>query len=71
MSDLVKLGMARTDRKRWCYACNHVEKNVEWIYWKNNGIQSACLRVIINIDSDSEDTKAGGLRDSDVDNGAN
>ena len=68
---LVKLGMARIDKKkRLCNACNHVENTIEWIYWENNGIQSVCLRIVINIDSDSEDKEAGELSDSDVDNGA-
>ena len=58
VKDLVKLGMARIDRKMWCNAYKHVENTVERIYWKNNGIQSTCPRTIINIDSDSEDTKA-------------
>ena len=58
VKDLIKLGMARIDRKRWCNACSHVENTVERIYWTNNGKQSACPRIIINIDSDSEDTEA-------------
>ena len=68
---LVKLGMAMIDKKkRWCNACNHVENTVERIYWENNGIQRACLKIVINIDSDSEDKEAGESNDSDVDNEA-
>ena len=58
VKELVKLGMPRIDQKRWCNACNHVENTVEQIYCKNNGIQSACPRIVINSDSDSEDTEA-------------
>ena len=45
-------------------------KHGERIYWENNGIQSACLRIVINIDSDSKNKEAGESSDSDVDNGA-
>ena len=31
VKELVKLGMARIDKKRWCNARNHVENTVERI----------------------------------------
>ena len=62
--------MARIDQQRLCNACNHAENTVDRIYWKDDGIQNACPRIVIKIDSDSEDTEAGESSDSDVDNGA-
>ena len=61
VKELVKLGMARNDQQSWCNSCNHLENTVDRIYWKNDGIQSACPRIVIKIDSDSEDTEVGDL----------
>ena len=59
--------MARIDQQRWGNACKHVEESVEQVYWKKDGIQSECPRIIIHIDSDSKDTEAGESTDSEGD----
>lgn len=67
VKELVKSGSARIDQQRWSNACKHVEESVEQVYWKKDGIQSECPRIIIHIDSDSEDTEGGESTDSEDD----
>lgn len=67
VKDLVHEGFKRIDKKRWENVCQHVIEKVEAVYWKEDGVHDEVNKIIINLDSDSEDETDDDIFYSDED----
>ena len=54
VKNLIIKGFKTITPEKWTNFCNHVENKIEPQYWKSDHIIEEILKIIINLDSDSE-----------------
>ena len=57
--DLIIKGFKTITPEKWTNFCNHVENKIKPQYWKSDHIIEEILKIIINLDSESDTDSEG------------